>query len=195
MNPESLDNLSPISPPGVEGCCPHFVVEHFLGDAVVQQLLAHVDQKRAKFMPATVYRQQRQTDVADVESRNCLRLAQIGPFEAAIRSEILRVLPSVLMKLGLLDRQVVAREFEFCVGNGRLFRAHHDILPQGRPRIVSCVYYFFREPADSFENPQISRAASFGFMAGQAPGRAACRSSHGSTFLRGATISLSSRAA
>ena len=147
MNPESLDNLCPISPPGVDGRCPHFVVEHFLGDAVVQQLLAHVDQKRAKFMPATVYRQQRQTDVADVESRNCLRLAQIGPFEAAIQTEIQRVLPSALMKLGLLDRQVVAREFEFCAyGNGGLFRAHHDILPQGRPRIVSCVYYFFREP-------------------------------------------------
>ena len=49
MNPESLDNLSPISPPGVDGRCPHFVVEYFLGDAVVQQLFAHVDQKRAKY--------------------------------------------------------------------------------------------------------------------------------------------------
>jgi hypothetical protein len=117
---------------GVEGRCPHFVVERFLGDAVVQQLLTHVDRRRVEFMPATVYRQQRQADIADVESRNCLRLAQIGPFEAGIRTEIQRVLPTALMKLGLLDRQVIAREFEFCAyGNGGLFRAHHDILPHG----------------------------------------------------------------
>jgi SM-20-related protein len=148
MISESFGDPNPAAPLGVEGRCPHFVVERFLGDAVVQQLLTHVDRRRAEFMPATVYRQQGQADIADVESRNCLRLAQIGPFESGIRTEIQRVLPTALMKLGLLDRQVIAREFEFCAyGHGGHFRAHHDILPHGRPRIVSCVYYFFREPA------------------------------------------------
>ena len=148
MISESFGDPTPAAPPGVEGRCPHFVVEQFLGDAVVQQLLTHVDRRHAEFMPAMVYRQERQAAIADVESRNCLRLPQIGPFEAGIRTEIQRVLPAALKKLGLLDREVVAREFEFCAyGDGGLFRAHHDILPQGPPRIVSCVYYFFREPA------------------------------------------------
>ncbi len=148
MAAEPLDNADSIILRGTEARCPHAVVGNFLGADVVRQLLCYIDQRRAEFIPATVYRQQHRADISDVEARNCLRLDKIGPFEAMIKPEIERILPTALMKLGLLDRQVIAREFEFCAyGDGGLFRAHHDVLPYGRPRIVSCIYYFFREPA------------------------------------------------
>jgi Rps23 Pro-64 3,4-dihydroxylase Tpa1-like proline 4-hydroxylase len=148
MIAEPLGQLPSIILCGADRRCPHAVVERFLGAETVGQLLAYVDQHRLEFTPALVYRSQLKIGVADNEVRNCAQLGQIGPFEARLKADIERILPSALEELGLLDRQVIARDFEFCAyGDGGLFKPHHDILPRGERRIVSCVYYFFREPA------------------------------------------------
>ncbi|HEY1506276.1 MAG TPA: 2OG-Fe(II) oxygenase [Stellaceae bacterium] len=113
----------------------------------MERLLDYVAQIRDEFQAAAVYRSGRPAGVADRTSRHCLRRPTIGPFEETLKPLVDALLPSALRLLGLFEPTAVAREFEFCAyGDGGLFAEHHDILPRGRPRIVSCVYYFFREP-------------------------------------------------
>jgi SM-20-related protein len=128
--------------------CPHLVARSLLGPPTVERLLEYVAQIRDEFRPAAVYRAGHAAGVADPTSRNCLRRPTVGPFEETLKPIIDAALPRALRTLGLLEPSAVAREFEFCAyGDGGLFAEHHDILPDRRPRIVSCVYYFFREPA------------------------------------------------
>jgi predicted 2-oxoglutarate/Fe(II)-dependent dioxygenase YbiX len=128
--------------------CPHLVARNLLGAETVERLLEYVAQIRDEFRPAAVYRGDHAAGVADRTSRNCLRRPTVGPFEETLKPIIDALLPRALRPLGLLEPSAVAREFEFCAyGDGGLFAEHHDILPGGRPRIVSCVYYFCREPS------------------------------------------------
>ena len=132
---------------GVASRCPHVVVPEFLGADVVRRLLQYVEDRRGDFRPALVYRREQKASSVDLETRNCLRLEHVGPFEAALRSAVNGLLPTALAGLGLLDRHAAAREFEICAyGTGGGFKAHHDIMPGPPPRLVSCVYYFFRKP-------------------------------------------------
>lgn len=145
---ELLDVSGSVVLHGAEDRCPHAIVHNFLGPRLVRRLLRHVDRERAKFLPALVYRQQVCGAVEDANVRNCAVLFPIKPFQKVIEPRILQVLRLALAKLGLFEREAVVTEFEFCAyGDGGLFKAHHDVMPKGEPRIASCVYYFFHEPA------------------------------------------------
>lgn len=133
---------------GAECRCPHLVVPGFLGADTVQRLLLHVEEQRAAFKVATVYNRDSGGERLNSESRNCLRLADIGPFKSLMKEAVRAILPAAAATLGILGQPAEAYEFEFCAyGDGAFFDPHIDTLPMGSRRIVSCVYYFFREPA------------------------------------------------
>ena len=147
MIAEPFDVAGSVVLHGTEDRCPHAIVPNFLGPRLVRRLLRHVDGKRAKFLPALVYREQARDAVEDANIRNCVLLFPIKPFQKVIEPRVLQVLRVALAKLGLFEREAVVTEFEFCAyGDGGLFKPHHDVMPKGEPRIASCVYYFFREP-------------------------------------------------
>jgi len=136
-----------ISLRGSETRCPYLIVNRFLGAKVVEQLLTYVCEHWAAFVPASVYRRDARKDSVIVDSRNCLRLTGIGPFESLMKDAVGELLPRAITDLGILERRIGASEFEFCAyRNGGFFAPHIDTLPTGRRRVLFCVYYFFREP-------------------------------------------------
>ena len=137
-----------IAAQGIERHCPHAVVVDFLRVDAVEELLAYVDRHRAEFVPATVYDSVSHAEAVKPGARNCHRLADIGPFKPLMEEAIGAILPSAVAALGILIPRAKAREFEFCAyGDGSFFKPHNDTLSKGPRRAVSCVYYFFREPA------------------------------------------------
>ena len=127
--------------------CPHVVLPGFLGTEMTQDLLLYVDERRAAFRPATIYGRHSEKARLDLRARNCLRLADMGPFKLLIKRAVERVLPDAIAALGILGVHAKIREIEMCAyGDATLFGPHIDTLKTGPQRIVSCVYYFFHEP-------------------------------------------------
>jgi Rps23 Pro-64 3,4-dihydroxylase Tpa1-like proline 4-hydroxylase len=144
---EAFGSSRPIHLSGVGQRCPHVVITSFLGADFVEQLLLHVEERRDAFKPATVYNRESREDRLNRESRNCLRLDDIGPFKTTLKQAIEEILPTATRMLGILRQQAKAREFEFCAyGDGAFFAPHIDTAPSTSRRVVSCVYYFFRQP-------------------------------------------------
>jgi len=130
--------------------CPHLVISRFLGADVVECLLSHVEKQRTAFEPATVsvYHGEARVAKVNVESRDCLRLADICPFRPLMKQAIGQILPTAMAALGILGQTAKLREFECCAyGDRSFFLPHIDTSRTGPRRVISCVYYFFREPA------------------------------------------------
>jgi SM-20-related protein len=145
---EGLDTSRPLSLSGLERRCPHVVVERLLGEDLVEELLAYVEERCNDFKPATVYSREAREDRLNLESRNCLRLDDVGPFKETMKRAIGAILPSATLMLGILGPNPKPREIEMCAyGDGASVGPHIDTAPAGPRRVVSCVYYFFRQPA------------------------------------------------
>ena len=133
---------------GVERRCPHVLVDCLLGRELVQRLLDFVEEQRASFRPATVYNREARKDGLNLEARNCLRLDDAGPFKATMKRAVEEVLPAATKMLGILGPTPKPRELEICAyGDGASVGPHIDTSPAGPRRVVTCVYYFFRQPA------------------------------------------------
>ena len=132
---------------GIEQRCPHVVVPNFLGTEATKRLLRYTEERRADFLPATIYSRDAGGAKLDLGARNCLRLADIGPFKPLIKQAVAAVLPEAMTALGILGAPTRAREIEMCAyGDATFFAPHIDTQKTGPRRIVSCIYYFYHEP-------------------------------------------------
>jgi SM-20-related protein len=145
---ESLSSSRSTALRGVERRCPHVLVESLLGPELVQQLLHFVEEQRESFRPATVYSREAHENRLNLEARNCLRLNDVGPFKATLKQAVEEVLPAATKLLGILGPTPKPRELEMCAyGNSASVGPHIDTSSAGPRRVVSCVYYFFHQPA------------------------------------------------
>ena len=145
---ESLSSSRSTALRGVERRCPHVLVESLLGPELVQRLLHFVEKQRASFRPATVYNREVHEDGLNLGARNCLRLDDAGPFKTTLKQAVEEVLPAATKMLGILGPTPKPRELEICAyGDCASVGPHIDTSPSGPRRVVTCVYYFFHQPA------------------------------------------------
>ncbi len=110
------------------------------------------------FKPAKIfYGEGGQGSRTDPEVRQALRHSGVGPFEPMLRDRLLEALPQIMAAAGYRGPEPRSLEFELnAYGEGAHFKAHIDIplgkarrsagQDPGEDRLISAVYYFYREP-------------------------------------------------
>lgn len=125
------------------------VFDGVIGQTGVEALLAHVVARRDAFTPADVYRRASGSTATETDTRDCLRLKDLGlgrePFAEAVAARA----ADAAAAFGLFERDLAAAEFELCAyGDGGRFAPHVDVVPPpAATRVMTCVYYFSRTPA------------------------------------------------
>jgi SM-20-related protein len=128
---------------------PHVVVRDFLGDEVVDGLLAYVKARESEFQPTGVgFGESRRFDP---EVRRSHRLAGRTHVPPVLEQRLIETAPALIDRLGLTKFTIARKVFEIVAhGNGAFYGEHADTftgddLPNAQ-RMLSCVYYFHRHP-------------------------------------------------
>jgi SM-20-related protein len=151
MESEASGGVQVFAVKGTEQRCPHIVIENFIGGEFAEQMLGYAEEQRGAFKPATVYNRESREERLNLESRNCLRVEGAGPFKARLKQAITAILPNATAALRILGERGKDLEFEMCAyGDGAFITPHIDTSVAAPRRIVSCVYYFFRDPPAGF---------------------------------------------
>jgi SM-20-related protein len=137
---------------------PHGIIDEFLREADRAALLDWAIQQQEAFKPAKIFSGDggRETRV-DAGRRSALRHRGLGPFEPLMRERLLSHLPTIIAAAGYRGPEPRSIEFELnAYGDGAHFAPHIDIPlgpnrrsageEEGEDRMISAVYYFFREP-------------------------------------------------
>ncbi len=125
--------------------CPHVLFREIFGAATVAELLEYVIARQDHFEPAIVRNRESGRARVDLDRRDCLNHAGLGPFQTPYRAFMRSIMGVVLEQLHLSESAVEPGEFEFSAYRDRgRFAPHIDV--SGRIRIVSCVYYFAVTP-------------------------------------------------
>lgn len=137
---------------------PYLVLEDFLPEQNRAALVEWAIASEALFKPAEIFtgsggRKHR----LDPTFRKALRHQGIGPFEALFRDHLLAKSQEIASATGYRGPPLTSLEFELnAYGDGAHFRPHIDIpvgpnrravgAGEGEDRVISAVYYFYREP-------------------------------------------------
>jgi SM-20-related protein len=138
---------------------PHARLTGFLPADEHGALLGWVLANERRFTPALVSseRSGRSSPGVDANQRIALSLRDLGPFEQSLSERLLAALPPLVAATGLRGAEPRSLELELTAyGDGAFYRAHIDIptgpdrervgARQGEDRVLSAVYYFYREP-------------------------------------------------
>jgi Rps23 Pro-64 3,4-dihydroxylase Tpa1-like proline 4-hydroxylase len=134
---------------------PFHVFRDFLPDAERAALLDFALASEESFVPTTIVRNAEA--VVDVDSRISTKLPDLGPFTGRLRRALRDSSGDIFARTGVRPFDVGRIEVELVAHNdGAHFARHSDTLaganrqrgPDGAPadRVVSGVYYFYREP-------------------------------------------------
>ena len=138
-----------------------------LGAETVAALLDFVAERERDFEPGESYNREKHEARLDTERLDCLRLPDVGPFAAQVTERFTESAQEALAALRIGEAAVEPRELQLAsYGDGGHFLPHIDTLEiRERVRVLSCVYYFTREPR-SFDGGELrlygfpSRSAS-----------------------------------
>lgn len=126
-------------------------IEGFLDEEARSRLLDYACASQASFKPTMV------TDVqgnhVDETYRISSKLKELGGFAALIEQRALALAPQLIADLGLTPFQPTGTETEIVAhGDGAFYKWHIDTFVgrdrgvQAYDRMITLVYYFFREP-------------------------------------------------
>ena len=137
---------------------PSLVIENFLPEPDRAALVEWALASEEEFAPAGIFtgkggREHR----LDPTFRKALRHEGIGPFEALFRKHLIARSAEIASATGYRGPPPASFEFELnAYGDGAHFRPHIDIpigknrrtvgAQEGEDRVISAVYYFYREP-------------------------------------------------
>lgn len=137
---------------------PHGQLMDFLPEADRDALLDWALGEEANFKTAKIfYGPGGQKLGTDPRVRQALKLRGAGPFEPLLQERLLAALPEVMAIAGFRGVEPRSIEFELnAYGDGAHFAPHIDIAvgegrkpigrQEGEDRLISSVYYFYREP-------------------------------------------------
>ena len=137
---------------------PHGVIDDFLPDADRKALLDWAIGQQPQFQPAKVFAGDGSGgDHIDPRLRVALKHYGIGPLHPLLRERLLANLPAIMTMAGYNGPQPGSIEFELnAYGDGAHFGPHIDVPvgprrrtvgeQPGEDRLISAVYYFFRQP-------------------------------------------------
>jgi Rps23 Pro-64 3,4-dihydroxylase Tpa1-like proline 4-hydroxylase len=125
---------------------PHRRYADFLGEDERASLLAWTIANERRFRPSALVGRK-----MDPAVRRSHSLRDMGPAARAIVARIGELTPELIAAFGLTGFAAGDIELELVAhGDGDRFERHIDTVTgaaaTGRARVLSCVYYFFREP-------------------------------------------------
>jgi len=128
--------------------CPHRVFRNVLGPATTAALLEYAVSREADFEAGRAYDRRSGEQRIDPTRRDCLLMADLGPFRAPMERFVRSIAAPTLDELRLNERDGEPKELEISAyGDGGHFNAHLDTVEVlDRVRILSCVYYFAASP-------------------------------------------------
>jgi hypothetical protein len=113
-------------------------------------LLEYVAAREADFQPGRAYDRRAARAEVDVARRDCVLLADLGPFHAPLDGFVRGIVAPALAELRMGEHAGEPAAYEISAyGDGGHFNAHVDVDAEGsheRVRILSCVYYFASTP-------------------------------------------------
>jgi SM-20-related protein len=128
---------------------PYVVVDNFLGDVVVEELLAYVKAREGEFEPSHIG--YGRTRSLSPHLRRSHRLPGRSHVPPVLEQRLLEAAPAFIEQLGLIKFTIARKVFEIVAhGDGAFFSEHSDTFtgadgPDSQ-RMLSCVYYFHRQP-------------------------------------------------
>lgn len=137
---------------------PHGQFANFLPEPEKQKLLDWAIGEQAAFQPATVFYGQGGRNIGiDLDVRTALKCQGLGHFEQSMTDRLRARQAEITRAAGYRGPEPTSIEFELnAYGEGAHFAPHIDIpvgagrRPAGKnpgeDRVVSAVYYFYREP-------------------------------------------------
>lgn len=126
---------------------PYLRVEGFLGEQLIQRLLAHAQLREADFVPSKVGPDRR----IDDENRRSLMLHDFGNLQSELHDRFKAVLPWAVDELRLSPISLAKLELQLVAhGDGAFYREHIDTRTGASDlrteRALTGVYYFHRQP-------------------------------------------------
>jgi len=126
---------------------PHRLIRGFLGDAMIDRLLAHADAHRETFRPTTVGRGDRLAP--EVRSSRVLR--DLGPLRDELEARFRAVMDEAVAALRLSPFTLAKMELELVAhGDGDFYGRHIDTrtgpADSATQRVLTGVYYFHALP-------------------------------------------------
>lgn len=121
-------------------------IENFLGEALVDRLLAYADARQADFVPTRVVK-----NTLVPEIRTSLMLRDLGELRPEVEERFRAVMTATVQELRLSAISLARLELELVAhGDGAFYKTHIDTATDraggSTHRALSGVYYFHRAP-------------------------------------------------
>ncbi|WP_428990753.1 2OG-Fe(II) oxygenase [Methylocapsa aurea] len=146
---------------------PHVVIDGFLGEARVRELMEFALAHESAFQQSRFYTSKREARV-DTSVRDSSHLLELGPLRAAFAVAVDAILALLTRELDVAPPYEAKKEIEMVrYGDGGFFKRHADAPP--RPdghdsvRALTLVYYFHASPK-RFEGGELRLYARDGFV-------------------------------
>ncbi len=132
---------------------PFIILRNFLGDKVRAQLLDYVLASQQAFGNSHVWNDTTSASTLNDKARRSKVLDDFGDLQDLFDQQVISHVPSLIRELGLTAFEPSGIESEIIAHNdGDFFRRHIDTFsgknrsPEGHNRLITLVYYFYREP-------------------------------------------------
>jgi SM-20-related protein len=126
---------------------PYHIIENFLGQALIDQLIDYVLENQGRFEESTVGSSEGRID-QEVRVSSILR--DFGPLKAEVKSLFKAAFPVALEQLRMPDFELYGTEREIVAhGNGAFYNRHIDTFTgagEFSVRALTAVYYFHAQP-------------------------------------------------
>lgn len=147
LGPQNMNAESPSNP--FERIPPHCIVDGFLGEDLIQRLLAYALAKEHDFQPTGVGN--RRDPRIDPEMRISSVLRDFGELHDELKARFRAAAPKAMADLGLLPFELAKCEIELVAhGDGAFYKRHIDtitVLPDAKTeRAMTGVLYFHAMP-------------------------------------------------
>jgi SM-20-related protein len=125
-----------------------FRLSDFLGVTTCAELLQYAVAAKSQFRHTTVDRMAEPS----LHIRRSVRLQNIGELHTVVEQRIQRVIPDLTRELGLSPFETGQIDIEMVAhADGGFYKRHIDTFTgdtrsESGDRIISCVYYFFKQP-------------------------------------------------
>lgn len=129
---------------------PHYIIENFLEEKLVERLLAHAIANEQAFEPTKVGRRKKEARF-DPEMRLSLVHRDFGKLQTELDALFRAAVPQAMSELRLSPFNLAACEIELVAhGNGAFYKRHIDTAtnaPEAKTqRVLTGVFYFHAQP-------------------------------------------------
>lgn len=120
---------------------PYALIDNFLSDSQLNDLLRYSVKKQSEFVPTT-------NSANDPNYRRSFYLTNFPEFSELMISLVRKITPQIIVHLGINNFAIGQIESQMTAHNhGNYYKVHNDSgSPDSATRVLTYVYYYYREP-------------------------------------------------